>query len=378
MPTELDVGQSSVITSTAVDFSPDAETTDGATGNKETTWDFSEFSTELGYFEEIPEYRQSIKALANWTVGRGYEAENSEQKIILEHVIGWGEDTFDSIMWNMMCTKKWLGDAMAHIIRDEKSQTLLNLKPLPMDVMRTVANSKGMILRYEQLAKLPNGTVDKGTVVKKFKPKEILHLVNDRTVDSIHGTSLAKSVRFVMDARNEAMRDKRRVLHNSSIRVIEVDSENRTKINSLKADYAEAIKKGDVLIVPKDTVSFPSVPDFVHASDNWIQYLENTYYLNSGVPKVILGGSSDFTEASSKTAYVTFEQVWGKEQRELEMDLLNQMNLRIKFIKPASFIDDTQQQEQANQAQTGFQPNDTNIGGAEIGQQTQAVNRNPS
>ena len=60
------------------------------------------------------------------------------------------------------------------------------------------------------------------------------------------------------------------------------------------------------------------------------------------------------------------------------MDLLNQMNLRIKFIKPASFIDDTQQQEQANQAQTGFQPNDTNIGGAEIGQQTQAVNRNPS
>jgi len=355
---DLDIGQTTTIDNTAQDFTVASETTDTAMGEKENTWEFPDFNEDLGYYEEIPEYRQSIKALANWTVGRGYETD-SRTKVILDHVTGWGEDTFDSIMWNMMVTKKFVGDAMAQIIKDEKTGLLVNLKPLPMDVMKTVANAQGRVVRYEQVAKN-----ERNKVVKKFKPNQVLHLVNDRHVDSIHGTSVSKSVRWVMDARNEAMRDKRRVLHLSTIRVIEVDTEDTSKRNTLATQYAAAIKNGTVMLVPKGGVGFPDVPPMVHASDDWIRYLEDFFYQAVGVPKVILGGSSDFTEASSKVAYVSFEQVWGKEQRELEMDLWNQMQLKIEFNKPVSFVDNSiQQQEASNQEQTGFQPNDTTIGG---------------
>lgn len=340
---------------TVSDFRVDPVTPEGVETSKETTYDYPDFTKYFGYYKTIPELKQSIDALANWSVGKGFETPSKLNKVILRRITGWGEDTFDSILWNLMVTKKVNGDAFAEIIRNDKG-TLINLKTLDPSVMRVVVDEKGIVKRYEQRSKT-NAKAE----TKKFKPSEILHLVNDRVADEIHGTSVVESVQWVIDARNESMSDWRRVLHRSTIRVIEVDTDDTTKLSTIKRQYAEAIKNGEVLLVPKDNYSFPDAPINFIDPQAWIKYLEDFFYQAVGVPKVILGGSSEFTEASSKIAYVTFEQVYTKEQSELEKDLFNQLGIEIKFNKPVSLTSEAITAEDKNKAQTGFQPNDTNV-----------------
>ena len=93
----------------------------------------------------------------------------------------------------------------------------------------------------------------------------------------------------------------------------------------------------------------------------WIRYLENFFYQAVGVPKIILGGSQEFTEASSKVGYLTFEQVYAREQKELEADLWNQLAIKVEFIRPVSLKDNVTQDEAANTGQVGIQPNETEV-----------------
>ena len=95
---------------------------------------------------------------------------------------------------------------------------------------------------------------------------------------------------------------------------------------------------------------------------NWIRYLENVFYQAVGVPKIILGGSQEFTEASSKIGYLTFEQPYMAEQRELESDLWAQLGIKVKFERPVSLKEDVQQNEAANTGQVGIQANETQTG----------------
>jgi hypothetical protein len=117
-----------------------------------------------------------------------------------------------------------------------------------------------------------------------------------------------------------------------------------------------------MLVLPMKTAdikdSAVSVKDFL----SWISYLENFFYQAVGIPKIILGGSQEFTEASSKVGYLTFEQVYMSEQRKLEQDLWNQIGIFVKFERPISLKDEMAQSEAKNTGQVGFQPNDTVAG----------------
>ena len=159
------------------------------------------------------------------------------------------------------------------------------------------------------------------------------------------------------------MADKRIILHRSTIRIIEVDADDSTRLSTLKTQYAEAIKNGEVLLVPKDNVSFPNVPPISTAEHSeWIRYLENFFYQAVGVPKIILGGSQEFTEASSKIGYLTFEQPYMTEQRLLEQDIFLQLGLTITFNRPVSLKEAVQESEAANTGQVGFQQNEMMTG----------------
>ena len=57
-----------------------------------------------------------------------------------EDIRGWGEDTFMSILWNMLVIKKIGGDAFAEIIRDEETGRILNIKPLDPSVITIVVD----------------------------------------------------------------------------------------------------------------------------------------------------------------------------------------------------------------------------------------------
>lgn len=333
------------------------ENIDEANEAGETHWDSPDFTEYLGYYKKIPELKKAVDALAMWTTGKGYE---SPQKELLDNIIGWGEDSFLSILWNMIIIKKINGDAYAEIIRNERG-TLVNLKPLSPNKIRTVVNNKGIIVRYEEI------DIKTKKAIRTLTPDKVFHLVNDRVANEIHGTSVVEACKWVIDARNEAMSDWRRLLHRSTIRIIEVDVDDDTgTLNNLKEDYKEAIKCGEVLLVPKGTTGFPDTPINFINPEQWISYLENFFYQAVGVPKIILGGSQEFTEASSKVGYLTFEQVYISEQKELESDLWNQLAIKIEFNKPTSLKDNLQSDEAKNTGQINVQPNDTQatIGGS--------------
>jgi hypothetical protein len=355
---EFDIAKTSItdLAGKVTDYSVDRMTTDAAGEQEETYYDLVNASKHYGFYWKIPELKKSIDALAMWVSGKGWEADN-RVTAILEGMTGWGEDSFESIINNLIICKKVFGDAFAEIIRNEKTGTLTNIKVLDPASIRIVAGRNGMIKRYEQYTK----TGLEGTSRRKLDPSKILHLCNDRVADNIHGTSIIECVEWTILARHEAMTEYRQVLHRNVVplRVIEVDTDDTTKRNTLISEYEDAIKKGEVLIVPKGTVEIKDSTISIQDPLGWIKALEQNFYIAVGIPKVILGGSEEFTEASSKIAYLTFEQVYSKEQRELEADLWNQLALRITFNKPVSLKNELLQSEEKNTGQVGFQPKDT-------------------
>ncbi len=251
---------------------------------------------------------------------------------------------------------EWRG-AYAEIIRNPDTGALLNLKVLGGDVMKIVVNAQGIIKRYEQITR--TGTVE---AVKKFRPEEILHLTNDRVADEIHGTSLADIIKWVVTAKREAMTDWKRISHLSSIRVMYIDADDTSKLTHVKKEYADAIEKGELMLIPakKGEAEFQDliVPP-IDAFMRWIQYLDSLFYQVVGVPRVI-ATSEGFTESGGKVGFLTFEPVYTKEQTLLEGDLWNQLAIKVKFNRPPSLGGDLNRDEAKDGAP--IQPNDTQAG----------------
>lgn len=352
---QTDISQTTTTsTKTGVpDYSVSSKVIDENQGEEEYYWYNNNFPQYLGYYKTIPELKQAIDSLAMWVAGKGWTADiHTTNNINL--LSGWGEDTWDSIMQNMIVVKKINGDSYCEIIKD--GNIVRNLKPLnPMNV-RHVTDSKGIIKRYD--------VWQKGEW-KAMKPDKIFHISNNRIASEAHGVSVIESVKWIIDARNEAMSDYRRILHRSSIRVIYVDEDDTTKLTTLKTQYKDAIKNGELMILPlkKGEAEFedltPPNPESYLAP---IRYYENVFYQSVGVPKIILGGTSDTTEASSKVGYLVFEQCYMTEQRLLEQDILYQLGWEIKFDRPVSLKEDMMSSEAANTGQVGFQPNEMQTG----------------
>lgn len=325
-------------------------------GVKLSRWSNTNWPKYLGYFKSIPEYRQGVLGLMVWTMGRGWTTLDSRHKAQLEGITGWGEDTFQSIMENMLMQKKVNGDAYSEIIRNDGGD-LVNLKPLNPGRTTTVVNEQGLIEFYEYNE--PNGKI------RKIKTQDMLHFCNDRIGNEIHGSSTLESVQWVIDARNEAMADWRRIMHRATIRIVYIDMSDEDKLKEVRAQWALAIKYGEVMLVPgkkgemevQDYSAPPSQPFL-----DTIRYYEGFFYQALGVSKVITGGASEFTEAGSKMGYLTFEQPTAREQREFEGDLWNQLAMRITFTRPISLKGDVQEDEAANTGQVGIQPSETQTG----------------
>jgi len=337
------------------DYEVDTLSTDGPGDQKETTWITTDFEQYLGYYKTIPELKKAIDTYATWVLGKGWNVYfDNESNEILENIKGWGEDSLISILWNMLVIKKVNGDAYAEIIRDKETQTLINLKPLDPSKIRHVVDEKGIIKRYEQIAK--NG----GKAERKFKPEEIFHLCNDRIADEIHGVSVIESCEWVILARNEAMSDWKKVLHRNvvPVRIIEVDEDDPTKLSALKTQYEDVINKGEVILVPKGNVEIKDYAPSLQDSMSWIQYLEGFFYQAVGVPKAVMGGT-DTTEAGAKVGLLSFDPQYLREVTELQDDIWNQLAIRLSFIKQNSLMDSMTSSENKNTGQVGFQPKDS-------------------
>ena len=79
------------------DVSIAAQTLDVAGPQPETYWTNPDWTKNLGYFTTVPEFKEPTRAIARWTVGKGFTTDNATQ-VRLDKINGWGEDSFQSIM----------------------------------------------------------------------------------------------------------------------------------------------------------------------------------------------------------------------------------------------------------------------------------------
>ncbi len=345
------------LTNAVSDYSVDTKSTDGVFSQKETTWMNADWSKYFGYYWDIPELNTTIDARATWTVGKGIQADE-QTTLLLDTLKGWGKDTFNTILENMIRTMLIGGDSYAEIIRDDEDN-LINLKTLDPEVMKHVVGQNGVLLRYEQTSKTKEP-------VKKFRPDEIFHLSRNRVADQIHGTSVITKLMNIILMRNEAMTDYKQVMHRymKPRYIFHLDTDDEVKIAKFKATMDKAWADGENMYVPKDAV----VPEVMAIAPNatldpkqWIENLSEYFYEGVGVPRFIVGGAGGLTEAAVKISYLAFQQTIEEDQLFIEEQVLAQLNLVIELEFPVSLENELLSDEKKDGPEN-IDANDTTAG----------------
>ena len=353
----LNNAEASDLTNAVTDFSVDSVMTDGAADQKETEYTNQEWAQQLGYYKKIPELAAAIDAKATWTVGKGFDADPTAT-FILDSIRGWGKDTFNTILENLIRTCHIGGDSFAEIITDDEG-VLTNLKPLDPSTIRIVANRQGVIIRYEQMSKVKKPD-------KRFEIDEIFHLARNRVADEIHGTSVIPAIENIILARNESIRDYKQVMHRfvKPRWIFHLDTDDTAKIATFKTKMDAANENGENLYIPKDAV----VPELMATAPNatldpkaWIDSQGDYFYEAVGTPQIILGGSGEFTEASAKIAYLAWQQNIEEEQLFIEEQVGLQLGMKIELEFPASLENELLSDKKKDGAEN-IQPNETTAG----------------
>jgi len=354
---ELNLNSTTASEIEMTDFSVATATTDSAQDQDETGWINDKWAAWFGYFKKIPELNAAINAKATWTVGKGFKAD-VQTTFICETIKGWGKDTFNTILENMIRTYYIGGDAFAEIIRDDK-RNIINLKPLPPETIKIIANRQGIIVRYEQISKDKNKP-------HKFAKEDIFHLARNRVADEIHGVSVIESVEEIILARNEAIQDYKKMMHRHMMPryIFHLDTDDTVKIAEFKTKMDKAYADGENLYIPKDVV----VPEQMSISPNstidpksWIDAQGDYFYEAVGTPQIIIGGSGEFTEASAKIAYLAWQQNIEEEQLFIEEQAGLQLGLGIELEFPASLENELLSDNKKDGAEN-IQPNEMTAG----------------
>ena len=315
----------------------------------ETFWYFDKATINYGYYLSIPEIFSAANSLATWAFSRGWETKNVILREELRHVRGMGKDSFHQIIWNQEIVKIVVGDAFCEIKRLDNGK-LANMIPISPERVRLVLGKDGMLKRYDAW-----NTKD----WKPIKMENMLHSTNKRIGDSVHGQSQIEPAKFIIDMRNEMLEDERVIKHrDKALGIAEYQTNNQGKITFVNTQIEKAVKNGEMLGIPADTVKILPYPS--RSSEDrqaFITYLENFFYQVFGVPRSI--ATSDGTsEVGGKMGHVIFEPVYTKEQFDMESDLLGQQQIDVTFNRPPSLGGLVAETEEKNTGQTSIQPND--------------------
>jgi len=361
---ELKIANASItnMTDNVTALTPDSMNLDSPTGADETEWQTTTFTTNLGYYKQIPECKIATDTLVRWTIGDGFIANDAETQVVLDHISGNGLDTFDDILENMYRCARIDGDAFAEIIRDEKTGLLVNLKPLDPASIKVIYNSKGLIMRYEQTSKVKGNK-------RTFKPNQIFHLCNNRIADEMHGISDYYALTKIINANYESFEDFQTVVHRNvvPVRIIEVDTDDTTKIAQIKTQYEDLIRKKEVIVIPKGTVSIQDAGMSGNATFNplpWREHLKNYFYQVCGIPQILMGTSGEFTDSTAKIALLSFQQVVKQNQRYIITQVWNQLYLKIDLAESVNIQNEMISETKKNgiREEGGIQPYEMQAG----------------
>lgn len=352
----LNIGQaiSSDYTNSVDDVEVAPLSIDSATGQNETIWENSKATQQWGYFNANPDLKSAILMKATWNVGLGYTCD-SETEVILDHISGWGKDTFQDILYNLEVNKRIFGDAYAEIIKD--GDILINLKVLNPQKIRHIVGKDGRLIRYEQIA-------NDGKIIK-FAPDKILHFSNNRLADQIHGISDIDVMGDLLAADNESFKDMKQIMHHQAKPFIlwKLKTDDPDKIQAIVAKIDAARNLGEDMFIPDDSdaVSYEVVqlnPSALNLS--WRDEIRKKFYRNIGLPELFPSGGGDATESGGKIGYAAFETPVKSDQRRIELTIWNQLALRIKLIQPASIMNNLNRDNAKDP--NSFMPNDMMAG----------------
>src|SRR3990167_5508993 len=159
----------------------------------------------------------------------------------------------------------------------------------------------------------------------------------------------------------------KKIMHRQAKPMImfKLKTDDTTKISAFIAKMDAATNKGENIYVPDDEniLSYEVIQIDVTATIMaWRADIRNKFYRAVGLPQVIFG-SAGTTESGGKIEYLAHEQVFSHEQRYLEKQIWNQLNLRIDLVPPTTLLDNLQQ-DQAKDANQGMeiQPSDMMAG----------------
>ncbi len=332
------------------DFIVNSKALDVASPNQDEFFVYFDKATEdFGYYLNHPQVSSSINALSTWSTGRGWTTKDMTMKAQLDHITGDGKDSFEEIMWNHEVIKLAVGDAFTEV-KKGKSGAILNMIPISPERVRVVYGKNGLIKRYDAW---------NGSAWKEIKKEDMLHSRNKRIGDQNHGTSQIQSNKNVNDAMIEAFEDERVIKHrDKALGIVYYKTSNAGKISYANTQIEKAVKNGEMVGLPEDTAKIEPYPSKSSEDrQNWLTYVENLGYQTGGVPRSIV--TSDGTsEVGGKMGHVIFEQIYAKEQMDLERDLLLQHSIEITFNRPPSLGGLQQDTMEKNTGQTQIQPND--------------------
>ncbi len=341
------------------DFSVPPAYTDSSEGQKKGRHNSGKWQQYYGYYNKIPELKRAIDIIATWSIGKGYISD-PETTEILDSIRGYGNDSFNTILENAIRTMWINGDSFCEIIRDKETGELINLKPLPPESIIIISNEKGIIIGYEQVSKLPEGT----KVIGKYTPEKIFHLARNRVADSILGQSIITELEVIILSRNEAIADWKKVMHRNvnPVRIWHIDSDDPTQISTIKSKIENSIKDAENIFVPRGNIEVEISSIAPSSSLNgipWIRELNSYFYEAVGVPEIVAGTGKQFTDASSKIKYLVWQQSVEESQLYIEEQVGLQLGIAIDLVFPAS-LERGILQEQVKEGQLiAASPNDT-------------------
>ena len=317
----------------------DSRSIDAPLGNKETEYLNNSWSKWFGIYYKIAEVKQILDLRAMWVCGAGYDAD-IRTNVILDRMRGNGNRSFLDTLMIMTKLKRIGGDSFAHIIKDAKGN-LLNIKVLDPSSIKIIYNSKGIIIRYEQINKVSKKTT------QVFQPSDILHFCHNPLADSMGGTSDIEAVEDMITALNEAFQIGVKVIryHSKPKLLMGLDEGNAAKRAAFIKLFDETTNKGDNLFYELGTVK----PDVIEISTAaitnilaWRNHIKETFYQAVNTPQLLSGFQGGASEANGKVTMTAHSQTVKWEQLYTEIQVKMQLNLDIKLRESVSLTPDLQ------------------------------------
>ena len=100
---EISRAEESNLKGAITEYSVPPQSTDGPTDQKESIHEFPKFTQYFAYYNDIPELRAVVDAIARWTVGKGFKAD-AITSLTLDTIEATGKDTFNTIIENLVRT----------------------------------------------------------------------------------------------------------------------------------------------------------------------------------------------------------------------------------------------------------------------------------